>query len=164
MKSKASAKALKGLSLSIGEFIRYWGFRRIHGSIWAQLYLSPSPLSGTELSQRLEVSKALVSPALSELVDWQLIREVKSGDEKTRLFEAEPDVNTVIRHVLETREKKLLAKISKYQRDMEAAGAIPEVDTARLDSLGQMIGSAELMLTLLLAQKDVLDLPFHFGK
>jgi DNA-binding transcriptional regulator GbsR (MarR family) len=163
MKSK-DAKALKNLALSIGEFIRYWGFRRIHGAIWTQLYLSSAPLSGTELSDRLEVSKALISPALVELVEWKLIREVDSGDKKTRLFEAEPDVNTVIRHVLEIREKKLLAKISKYYGDLEALGENQAVDASRLESLGQMVGSAELMLQLLLAQKEVLDLPFKFEK
>lgn len=163
MKSK-DAKALKNIALSIGEFIRYWGFRRIHGAIWAQLYLSPNPLSGTELSKRLGVSKALVSPALTELVKWRLISEVNSGDKKTRLYEAEGDVDSVIRHVLAMREKKLLAEVSKNFRDLKSLGQSPSVDPARLESLGSMIQSGELMLELLLAQKEVLDFPFMVGK
>lgn len=158
MKSKDQQKRLKNLALSVGEFIRYWGFRRIHGAIWTQLYLSPAPLSGTELAARLGVSKALVSPALAELGKWKLIREVDSGDKKTRLYEAEPDVNTVIRHVLQIREKKMLAEVEKHFREVNAA-ANGQLNPARLENLGQMIEGANLMLGLLLGQEEVLDLP-----
>lgn len=162
MKSKDAEKALRDLSLSIGDFIRYWGFRRIHGAIWAQLYLSPVPLSGTELARRLKLSKSLVSPALSELEGYRLIRRVDSGDEKTILFESEPEVNDVIKHVLKNRESKMLEKIvDNFGRFERQSGASEVVDAARVKKLRQMIFSAQLMLAMMLEEDQILDLPLR---
>ena len=118
MQSKEFEKALRAVSLSVGDFIRYWGFRRIHGAIWTQLYVSSTPLSGTELARRLKVSKALVSPALSELEKHKLIRQSEAPNDKTILYEACDDVNAVIKHVLKTREKPLLSEIDRRFQSM----------------------------------------------
>ena len=64
---KQELRNLQQLSTRIGHFIRYWGFRKIHGEIWSIVYLAKVPLSGIEISRILKVSKALVSPALKEL-------------------------------------------------------------------------------------------------
>lgn len=42
---------LRSLSDSVGDFIRHWGFRRIHGQIWTQVFLSKDSLSGAELTE-----------------------------------------------------------------------------------------------------------------
>ena len=86
MKSKVKAPSVQKLSLSIGNFIRYWGFRRIHGAIWTQVFLSKTPLSCTDLTERLGLSKALISPALEELCHYHLIQVVASPNDKTKLY------------------------------------------------------------------------------
>ena len=90
---------LRALSESVGDFIRYWGFRRIHGEIWTQVFLSKTSLSGAELTQRLEVSKSLVSPALSELEEYGLIIMTEDG-KKTKRYSAAPNVVSVIKDIL----------------------------------------------------------------
>lgn len=100
-------KKLRDFANSVGDFIRYWGFRRIHGQIWALVYLSNKALSGAGLMRALKVSKALISPALSELLDYKLILNA-GGDLKTKLYTANPDISSVIENVLKTREKELL--------------------------------------------------------
>lgn len=160
MKSKESISELRRLSHSVGEFIRYWGFRKVHGAIWTQLYLHKAPLSGTELAARLDLSKALISPALSELLDWKLIHQVESADDKTKLYTAAPDVNEVIRYVLKRREEKMMEKISSslaavQNKSLENQG----IDKKRLENLGAMVSAAEFMLSIIIQSDDLFELP-----
>jgi DNA-binding transcriptional regulator GbsR (MarR family) len=76
--TKQQSLKVQQLSTFIGHFIRYWGFRNIHGQIWTIVYLSETPLSGAEIVKFLKVSKALVSPALKELEMEGLIKKVES--------------------------------------------------------------------------------------
>ena len=61
---------------NIGAFIEYWGFRNIHGRVWGTIYLSNKPMSTPEIVERLDVSKALISGAINELLDHGLIERV----------------------------------------------------------------------------------------
>ena len=159
-KSKTSNQ-LKKLSLSIGDFIRYWGFRRVHGAIWAQLYLSKSPLSCTDLTINLGLSKALISPALDELCQYKLIFEAPAPNDKVRVYSAEQDVNEVIRQILKTRELKILKQIARDFSDLKRRDSDGgEVNLRRLDRLEEMIFSANVTLEVIIDQKDLLKLPF----
>ena len=162
MKSKAKNDPLQKLSLSIGNFIRYWGFRRIHGAIWTQVYLSKTPVSCTDLTERLSLSKALISPALEELCHHQLIHVVPSPNEKTKLYAPAENINEVIRDVLKNREAKMLQQITK---DFSAVDSSQNqnsvIDAQKLKALGEMILAANLMLEILVAQKDLLNLPME---
>ncbi len=169
MKSKRqtekSIKNLQKLSLSIGDFIRYWGFRRIHGAIWAQLYLSKTPLSCTELTSRLGLSKALISPALDELCQYKLIFEAPAPNEKTKVYQASENINEVILHVLKTREAKILKQVTNdFSVLSESENESDAIDESRLKSLGEMILAANLMLEIISSQKDILNLPFELEK
>ena len=160
LKSQKASNQLKKLSLSIGDFIRYWGFRRIHGAIWTQLYLSKSPLSCTDLTVNLGLSKALISPALDELCKYKLIFEAPAPNDKVRVYSAEKDVNEVIRQILKTRELKILKQIARDFSDLKQKDTdISEVSLERLESLEEMIFSANVMLEVILDQKDLMKLP-----
>ncbi|MEI8025923.1 MAG: hypothetical protein WCI18_06220 [Pseudomonadota bacterium] len=161
LKNKKASNQWKRLSLSIGDFIRYWGFRRIHGAIWTQLYLSKSPLSCTDLTANLGLSKALISPALDELCQYKLIFEAPAPNEKVRVYSAEKDVNEVIRQILKTRELKILKQIARDFSELKQKDTdISEVSSDRLDSLEEMIFSANVMLEVMLDQKELTKLPF----
>ncbi len=166
MQSKAKknkpAQSLQKLSLSIGNFIRYWGFRRIHGAIWTQLYLSKTPLSCTDLTARLGLSKALISPALDELHQYKLILEAPAPNEKTKVYQAVEDINQVIRHILKTREAKMLKQITEdFSIFKKSDETNKEINKAHLKSLEEMIFSANLMLQIMLEQKDLMKLPLE---
>lgn len=164
MKSKEkplkSNKSLQSLSLSIGNFIRYWGFRRIHGAIWTQLYLSKTPLSCTGLTQKLGLSKALISPALDELCNYKLIEEAPAPNEKTKVYKATENINEVIKHILEIRERKMLKQITRdFDSFKQKDASNDDYDQSRVESLGDMILSANVMLEIMLSQKDLMQLP-----
>jgi DNA-binding transcriptional regulator GbsR (MarR family) len=153
------------LASTVGDFIHYWGFRRIHGQIWCALYLYPNPLSGADLCRMLEVSKALVSPALTELLKFKLILH-SGGDGKTKLFTANADVFSVIKHILETRERKLILQAAQSFRKLERkVGSTSEANlsSARVEKLGSMIAAAEQAIdaiTLGLSADGFGSLPF----
>ncbi len=158
MNSKEQSKKLQKLSLSVGDFIRYWGFRRIHGAIWTQLYLSSEPLNCVQLTSRLGVSKALVCPALDELVEYHLIEQTPSPNEKTKMYKAATDINQVIRKILKSRESKILAQIAKdYDAFLKVTNNNAAYDVEKIKSLGEMILSANIMLEAVLNQNDLLE-------
>lgn len=144
----------RALAGAVGDFIRYWGFRRIHGEIWTQLYLSPTPLSGVELTRRLEVSKALVSKGLGELQEHGLIR-VAGGDGKTVLFEAHPGVFGVIRAILARRERVMIQEAFRRTRVLEGRmKGDSRLDPERVTNLLAMIQAATSALDLILELSD----------
>ena len=151
MKNQESIK-VRRLASSVGDFIRYWGFRRIHGQIWTVLYLAKQPMSVTELTKLLKVSKALVSPALGDLEGHKLIIRVP-GDKKTKNYIANPDVFNVIKEVLKTREQELLMKASKTFQDLQKEQNA-DLDRARLESLQEMITAASTMLSWLISNTE----------
>lgn len=164
-KRNTKSNGLQSLSLSIGDFIRYWGFRRVHGAIWAQLYLCKDSLSCTDLAKRLNLSKSLISPALDELCHYKLIEEVPAPNEKTKLYKAAENINDVIQHVLKVRESEMLKKINSQFEDLSQKDIDTyALDKDRLSSLGEMILAANLMLQLMLNQKDIMKLPMEFNK
>ena len=145
--------SLPELANSIGDFIRYWGFRRIHGAIWTILYLSKQPLTGADLAEKLQVSKALISSALSEIESWELIVSVESVNAKAKYFQAEPNVIKVIHKVLLVREKVMLDKVRSNFNLVKAIsdeGFEENIDPDRLKNLGSMIDFAIRALRVLI--------------
>jgi DNA-binding transcriptional regulator GbsR (MarR family) len=149
------SNSLHFLSEQIGDFIQYWGFKKIHGIIWTHLYLSSTPLSAQELIQKLGVSKALISLSIKDLLHYQLILQTtESIDKKNKFYIANPDVFTVIRNVLETRETQMLERIqegfTRFQENLPAQSNELPLDSTRVESLGRMITGANEALKSLL--------------
>ncbi|MBC7421795.1 MAG: hypothetical protein H7328_13790 [Bdellovibrio sp.] len=148
--NKQSNSKLANLADLVGDFIRYWGFRKIHGEIWTAIYLAENALSGAEIVLLLDVSKALVSPALKELEAEGLILETKSENSKTKRYIAQEDVSNVIKQVLNRREKPMLAKIKvSFDQLAKDAKIGTPINLDRQQKLGGMIERAQLMLQLL---------------
>ena len=103
------------LAESIGEFVKYWGFKSVHGKTWLYIYTSEQPMTATELVQKLGVTKSLVSMVLSDLVDYKVIKRVDIGSAKSPGYVSEEDLEKAIFSVLREREFKLLKGI---QRDI----------------------------------------------
>lgn len=137
----------------IGEFIEYWGFKRVHGRIWAHLYLSGEALNTRQLVQLLQVSNALVCNSVAELLHYKVILEAGKGRNGVLQYRANPDVGRVVAGVLRSRELKLLAEIqASYDR---AAGSPAlrkdqpyPVNRERLELLGRWIELARGALAL----------------
>lgn len=158
MKKNLSLNNINKLAEQIGFFIQYWGFKKIHGQLWTHIYLSATPISALELGKRLDVSKALVSLSMKDLLDYNLIIPVESPNKKLKLFIANPNVFDVILDVLRKREVPMLEKIDKsfealekYYEDQQPA----ELDPHKVDQLGQMISMANIVLANLIESKSM---------
>ncbi len=103
----------------IGEFTEYWGFKKIHGKIWLHLHLSERPLDAQDLMKRLNVSKALISISIKDLLEYDVILTPEIGPTGTRGYVTNPDVHAVIARVLRSREKVMLGKIRSAFKDLK---------------------------------------------
>ncbi len=136
---------------TVGSFIAWWGFKAIHGRVWTLLALRGAPMSQAEISRTLSVSRALISGAVGELLDYGLVRTV--GEGRTAPYEAVMDVWPVISDVLREREWMMIesARIS-LEAAIEEAEFAQDTDTPTPWSLERMrllLGLTEMAQTLL---------------
>lgn len=146
------------LSDKVGEFIRYWGFKKVHGQVWCYLYLSKDPLDAGQLIERLKVSKALMSKTISELLEYGVIVPIDECRKKRR-YTTNSNILHVITGVLRHREKELVGEIYKHFRAVESF-TDEEFDKAAIEKkkvvkLGKMIQFAESFLNGLLRFESV---------
>ncbi len=138
---------LQDLAEQVGEFIEYWGFKRVHGRLWTHLYLSDHPMDAAEFIQRLGISKALVSMTLSDLLEYEVIQPAGKSERGTELFTANPDTTQVILNVLRHREKRMLSRIEAAYRLFKNLPARDkkslDISNDRQESLGILIESAQ---------------------
>lgn len=131
----------------VGEFIEYWGFKKIHGKIWTHLYLSEVPLDASALIQKLEVSKALISISLKDLLDFHVIIESGLSAEGTRLYVANPDIQKVITNVIRQREKIMMGKIQAAFNHVKKLSkeevTTHQLNTNRMKDLDKFIKNGE---------------------
>jgi DNA-binding transcriptional regulator GbsR (MarR family) len=157
------APEIEELANQIGEFIQYWGFKKVHGRIWAHLYLTETPLDAADVMARLAISKALASMSLNDLLSYDVIQVVGRSDKGTTLYLANPNITSVILGVLRKRERKMLSHIwaaYKVLRDSSREERkTVTVDQKNLKQMGELIRTAEQALEGLLAMETV-----DFGK
>ena len=138
----------------IGEFIEYWGFKNVHGRIWAHLYLAETPLDASDLIDRLQISKALVSMSISDLMEYDVVQVAGKSERGTVTYIANPNVTSVVLGVIRKRERRLLSHIAaatKVLKDQKKHGK-SEVPLAqeRVQQLHEMVRTAEMSLDAIL--------------
>lgn len=149
---------IEELASRVGDFIEYWGFKKIHGRIWTHLMMSQSPLTSSDLIHRLKVSKGLVSVSLKDLLYYQVILENPKIQGAPQTYSVNPQIIRVICNVLRGREKKL---INEVHGAFNLIKSIPEselkscgVDTRRMQDLEELICGANLMIDGILALSE----------
>lgn len=153
-RSTACVEELDKLAEEIGAFIRYWGFKRIHGKIWTHLYLSDVPLDAGTLMRRLNVSKALMSLSLHDLLEYDVIREAGKSEKGTQVFVPNMDLIGVILNVLRVREQVMFRQVSSAFQALNANFQKVEQPSQmckdRVALLGAMIEQAQTYLVQVL--------------
>ena len=146
---------LTDVAEQVGAFMEYWGFKTIHGRIWTHIFLSAEPLDAGALIQRLDVSKALMSMSLAELLDHDVVEVAGKSDNGTTTYRANPDITHTILNVLRKRERRMLSRVSSAAKilPIEGAGEV-KLSAERVNSLQQMIQTAEYTLEGLLTLKS----------
>lgn len=146
MSSRPLTPELEDLADQIGEFLHLWGFKKVHGRIWTHLLLSRIPLDAGELIERLEISKALASLTLNEMLDYRVIQEAGRSDRGTVTYGVNQDVLGVIRNVLRSRERRLISRISAAHRLLRRLPPSDlktmDLDRDRVMALGKLIATA----------------------
>jgi DNA-binding transcriptional regulator GbsR (MarR family) len=149
---------LKILSKSVGNFIKYWGFKNIHGEIWTYLYLKNRPLSSAELQTELGISKALLSKSINELLSYELIEFVESVEHGRATYTAKENIFDVIQSVLKNRELSLIAdtldKINQIESLDETKLLTTEIDKKRLKKIKNLTILAKKTLNAMTKFKD----------
>jgi len=145
---------LEELASEVGEFICYWGFKKIHGRIWTHIYLAEQALDAGQLMQRLKVSKALISLSLNDLLKYDVILEAGKSSRGTQTYLPNPDVLDVILNVLRRRERKMLTKAETSHKMLsslsEESQRRARLHKDRVMALGKMIHQAQNALSSLL--------------
>ena len=145
----------------VGCFIKYWGFKKIHGRIWTHLYLSTEPLDATTLTQRLGTSKALISISIKELLEYSVILESPKRPGQKQTYQANPNILAVILNVIRTREKKMFAHIEGCFNLLKTLTAedlkTHHIDPKRIKVLDRVIklGQKFINLSLKLSKVDL---------
>jgi DNA-binding transcriptional regulator GbsR (MarR family) len=138
----------------IGQFIEYWGFKKIHGQIWAHIFLSKNPIDATTMVNRLKVSKALVSLAIKDLLRYEVIQRVDQGSKRKILYQSNPDLIYVITEVLKKREKVMLETIVEKQKVLLKAASNGSssqwICPDKLNEIGDMAQSASELLNCII--------------
>jgi DNA-binding transcriptional regulator GbsR (MarR family) len=151
------SKDFEFLASEVGRFIEYWGFKKIHGKIWVHLFLSATPLDAAELMKRLQISKALVSISLRDLMNYDVILQKGKSVEGTLLYVANPNIGEVISNVIKQREKKMLTKVLEAQKNLMNLSKIEKnqqnISEIKLRSLGKLIKNADSGIEALLHLK-----------
>ncbi len=154
----------------VGEFMEYWGFKKIHGQIWCHLYLSTDPMDAAELIRRLGISKALVSISLKDLLEFAVIEESGKSERGTRLYRARDDLAAAILETLRRRERKLMSRISAAHGLLEKVGVeelkAQGIPQDKVNQLGFLISLVDQSLNQLIRRENVSfgDLFAFFGK
>ena len=142
----------------VGEFIEYWGFKKVHGKIWALIFLAEEPVDARYLMENLNISKALVSLSLKELMEYDVVL-VSPEKKSTVHYISNPDLSDVIINVLLGRESKMLLAIKNscelLERKKELRQGLTKVSKVRLKKLTQMVGVADKALKTFIALKQL---------
>ncbi len=115
---------MRQVAEAVGAFIEYWGFKAIHGRIWTLLALSSRPLTQVEVAEFFDVSRSLVSQAMSELVGHGLVRPTE--EHRNAPYEAVTDVWPTVSDVLREREWMLIEAAR-----VALEGAVEEAELSR---------------------------------
>jgi DNA-binding transcriptional regulator GbsR (MarR family) len=155
MSRRQTTQEVDQLADLIGEFIQYWGFKKIHGRIWFTIFTSPRPLDAQDLMNKLKISKALVSISIKDLLYHEVLIESSLSPLGTRTYVANPDIRSVIEQVLKKREKIMLAKIKTAFQDLKRLTPKEleehQLHDESLKEMDRLIHRGEKMLKTLMA-------------
>jgi len=146
------ASRIRHLCDAVGDFIEYWGFKAIHGKVWAILALRRDPMSQTEIAEFLKVSRSLVNGAIRELSDFGLVQPI--NDHRNSPYRAVVDIWPTISDILREREWLLIANakmaVESAIEEAEFGKYGEEYDLSRLRFILRLTDLAQAFLRSLI--------------
>jgi DNA-binding transcriptional regulator GbsR (MarR family) len=153
----------------LGRLARFFGFNDVMGRLYGTLLLNPEPLSLDDLADQLQISKGSVSMNMRDLERWGMAKEVWMRGERKKYYQAESDLWQVIRHVLNSRERRevqmalhvLSESVTKLQTAETTLSPedrqLAEYYLERIADLQGFFQFAQMALETVLGTADTLD-------
>jgi DNA-binding transcriptional regulator GbsR (MarR family) len=119
--------------------MEFWGFKRHMGRVWGVLYMSPEPMSASELTDVLQMSPSALSATLADLSRWGAINKEWVPGQRREYYSAETSIWKMVRRVFEQRELQLVVESAEaFNQALEkiraaARGAANQVERQRLE-------------------------------
>jgi DNA-binding transcriptional regulator GbsR (MarR family) len=147
----------------IGRLIEFWGFKRNMGRVWAILYLSPEPMSASDIRDTLQLSTGAVSMTLSELSRWGVVKRIWVPGERRDYFAAEVQLWKMISRVMAERESgEISAAIEAFEEALRSLEphlqgsdaderARAELQLSRIKALLELARLGKQLLSMLLS-------------
>jgi DNA-binding transcriptional regulator GbsR (MarR family) len=137
----------------------FWGFKRVHGRVWAILFLEQHPLSTAEIRARLGISVGAASMAITELRRWGAVREVPVRSRSVH-FEPETNIWRLISRVMQDRERRVLDEaLEVFERSLDVLSegheGKPWSSARRVERLVWLTKLARGMLDMLLVRGEL---------
>jgi len=130
-----SNKRILRLSEAIGSFINYWGFKDLQGQIWFILYITDQEYSTKDIKEIFDISKALASQLINELLEFKVISKVGTGKHGVDLFKANTNVLEAIFLVIKNREMNILDSVLENLTNLEKSLGELELKTIKKSRL-----------------------------
>jgi HTH-type transcriptional regulator, glycine betaine synthesis regulator len=118
-------EAIRHTCEGIGQIIESWGFKKIMGMTWAFLYLCPEPASAKDICKALNISPALVSITLQDLLRWQVVKKISPLGKRRDYYTAEHDMWKMLNKILENKERPQVENV-KQKLDLALAALVQE--------------------------------------
>lgn len=152
-------RAYAELLHAIGSFIQYWGFKEVHGQVWTCIFLAEEAIDANHIISQLKLSKAAISLAIKDLIEYRVIQEIEKTRPSTRKYISNPDLTEVILSVLRFREKQMLNIVVSAARGFIDTSkedlARVRVSKAKIQKLKDMTECAQSVLDQVLVQDQV---------
>jgi len=104
------------LAGNIGEGL---GLNRTTCQIYALLYINSSPLSPSQITKELGISKANVSINLKKLEEWNAVRNVWKKGYTRALYKANENIEEIIYNKLQIGLEKRINEIRRYIEEIK---------------------------------------------
>lgn len=152
---------------AVGRLMEYWGFSRHMGRFWTLLYLSPEPLSASEIQEALHISAGTASTIARQLLHWGVIHDERKPGDRKAYYRAETDLWKMGTRVLVERElnriKEAHSTFDDAAADMKAttkkakgdAKKVAAFQAERIDTLAQLCMMAEGLVQMFLESRMV---------
>ena len=109
---------------------------KLEGRLFGLLYMHMRPLSLDEISQELQQSKSNVSVQIRDLLEWQLVRQIRVPGSRKDHYEAATDFWRVMQEVMERRFRWNMRQV--LATTQEALQALDGERTQLVDRLTAM--------------------------
>lgn len=96
-----------------------WGIPKSMGQIHALLLSNKEGISAEDVMESIQLSRGNVNTNLRELIDWGLITRQSKLGERKEFFQANYDVWTIARNIVEKRKKKEIEPVQKLLKSLK---------------------------------------------